>query len=64
MNDPHVVALIYRVEHGNSVDYREAKPFIRKEPAFPVKIKDNQPPFELKDPLQTRAWKTSLVVGN
>ena len=26
MNDPHVVALIYRVEHGNSVDYDKADP--------------------------------------
>ena len=48
MNDPHVVALWYRVEHGNSVDYREAKPLIRKEPAFRVEIKDNQARFELK----------------
>ena len=49
MNDPHVVALIYRVEHGNSVDYREAKPFIRDEPAFRLEVKDNQARFELKD---------------
>ena len=41
MNDPHVVALIYRVEHENSVDYRETKPLIREEPAFRVEIKDN-----------------------
>ena len=34
MNDPDVVALIYRVEHGNSVDYREAAPLIRKNRLF------------------------------
>lgn len=49
MNDPHVVALIYRVEHGNSVDYREAQPLIREEQAFRVEVKDNQARFELKD---------------
>ena len=48
MNDPHVVALIYRVEHGNSVDYREAEPLTREEPAFRVDVKDNQARFELK----------------
>ena len=25
MNDPHVVALLYRIEHGRSVDYGKAK---------------------------------------
>lgn len=49
MNDPHVVALIYRVEHGNSVDYREAKSLIHDEPAFRLEVKDNQARFELKD---------------
>ena len=49
MNDPHVVALIYRVEHGNSVDYGEAQPLIREESAFRVEVKDNQARFELKD---------------
>lgn len=49
MNDPHVVALIYRVEHGNSVNYGEAQPLIREEPAFRVEVKDNQARFELKD---------------
>lgn len=54
MNDPHVVALIYRVEHGNSVDYREAKPLILEEPAFRVEIKDNQARFELKGHYATK----------
>ena len=54
MNDPHVVALIYRVEHGNSVDYREAQPLIREEQAFRVAVKDNQVRFELKDHYGTK----------
>ena len=49
MNDPHVVALIYRVEHGNSVDYREAEPLIREEFAFRLEVKNNQARFGLKE---------------
>ena len=53
MNDPHVVSLVYRVEHGNSVNYREAKPLVRDEPAFRLEVKDNQARFELKDHFAT-----------
>ena len=49
MNDPHVVALIYDIEHGASVDYEEAEPFIREEPAFRLEVKDKKARFELKD---------------
>ncbi len=49
MNDPHVVALLYRVEHGESVDYSEAEPLVREEPAFRLEVKDNKVRFELKD---------------
>ena len=49
MNDPHVVALIYGIEHGESVDYEEAEPFIREEPAFRLEVKDKKARFELKD---------------
>ena len=48
MNDPHVVALIYDIEHGASVDYEEAEPFIREEPAFRLEVKDKKARFELK----------------
>lgn len=49
MNDPHVVALIYGIEHGASVDYEEAEPFVREEPAFRLEVKDKKARFELKD---------------
>ena len=61
MNDPHVVALIYRVEHGNSVDYREAKPFIRDEPAFRLEVKDNQARFELKNHYATEKDARNVI---
>lgn len=48
MNDPHVVALIYDIEHDASVDYQEAEPFIREEPAFRLEVKDRRARFELK----------------
>ena len=49
MNDPHVVALLYRVEHGQSVDYREALSSCHEEMGFRVKIADEKARFEFKD---------------
>ena len=34
MNDPHVVALVYRVEHGEKVDYGNPPPLNLKTPEF------------------------------
>ena len=50
MNDPHVVALIYRVEHGKSVDYEEASPLsYDDDPRFHLTVEDNSARFELKE---------------
>ena len=49
MNDPHVVALLYRVDHGKLVDYSEAEQLVHDESAFRLEVKDNQVRFELKD---------------
>ena len=49
MNDPHVVALIYEIEHADSVDYEEAEPFVREESAFRLEVKDKKVRFELRD---------------
>lgn len=49
MNDPSVVALIYRIEHGKSVDYRNAKPLDRNEPGFRVRVEKGEVRFEFKD---------------
>ena len=49
MNDPHVVALIYGIEHRASVDYEEAESFVCEEPAFRLEVKDKKTRFELKD---------------
>ena len=48
MNDPHVAALIYKIEHGQSVDYRKAQPMDHEETDFSVKVADQQVRFEFK----------------
>ncbi len=41
MNDPQVVALIYTVEHGNSVSYKDAKPLRNfQTPEFDLTVED------------------------
>ena len=49
MNDPHVVALLYTIEHGQSVDYRKARPLGHEEAGFRVKITNQQTRFEFKE---------------
>ena len=46
MSHPTVVALVYRIEHGASVDYIEAKPLRREEPDFRVEVNDEEAHFE------------------
>lgn len=49
MNDPQVVALIYRVEHGNGVSYENAAPLrYCDSPEFNLTVEDNTARFELK----------------
>ena len=48
MHDPHVVALHYRIEHDNSVDYRNAKPFVHEEPKFRLEVREEKARFDLK----------------
>ncbi len=48
MNNPHVDALIYHIEHDDSVNYEKARPFVRDEPAFRVKVRDRKVCFKLK----------------
>ena len=49
MNDPHVVALLYSIEHDSSVDYSEAGRIEHEEEPFRVTIEDKVVRFELKD---------------
>ena len=49
MNDPHVVALIYRVDHGNSIDYSKAAPLNHDEPGFRLTVEDNRARLDFKE---------------
>lgn len=49
MNDPHVVALNYRISHNETIDYSEAEPFDRDESGFRLMIENKAVRFELKD---------------
>ena len=49
MNDPHVIALWYRIEHGDSVEHGEAQPLERSETGFYVKAEQGRVCFEFKD---------------
>ena len=49
MNDPKVVALIYRVEHKNSVSYKDAAPLrFSQSPEFNLTVEDKIARFEFK----------------
>ena len=48
MNDPHVVALIYRIEHGDSIDYSQVKPLVVDERRFRLSVDDMRARFEFK----------------
>ena len=50
MNDPHVAALIYRVEHGDGVTWNRAEPLVDPETPeeFRLQVKDKRARFELK----------------
>ena len=55
MNDPQVVALIYHIEHDNSVSYEKTRPLVRDEPEFRVKVKNKKVRFKLKKYYATEA---------
>ena len=55
MNNPQVVALIYHIEHDDSVNYEKARPFVRDEPAFRVKVKNKKVCFKLKEHYATES---------
>ena len=48
MNDPHVVALLYRVNHDRSINYSRAEPLIHEDLNFLLVVKDNIARFDMK----------------
>ena len=49
MNDPHVVALEYRIEHGPDIDWSRAAPLDKEEGLFRVQAENGRVRFELKE---------------
>ena len=54
MNDPHVEALIYVVEHDKSSDYSRASAIEIEHLQFRLKLKDGEARFEVKEHYPTR----------
>lgn len=48
MNDPHVKALLYRVEHASTFNYEQAEPFDRDFPEFHIRIESEHATAEPK----------------
>ena len=48
MNDPHVVALHYEIEHASSIDYSSAEPLELHFDAFDVRVEDSHVRFAMK----------------
>ena len=46
MNDPHVVSLIYRIGHGDSIDYSDAPPLDVQAPTFRLTVEDDRARFQ------------------
>ncbi len=61
MNDPHVVALVYRIENDPSVEYRDAPPLDHEENQFRLHVEDQQVRFELKEHCATLEAAQTIV---
>ena len=61
MNDPHVVALHYRIRHHDHVDYSRAEKLTQDTPNFVVEIWDQKARFELKQHYATQEEARQVV---
>ena len=61
MNDPHVVALLYRVHHHDHVDYSRAEPLTFETADFHVEVKNQKARFELKQHYATKEDPLELI---
>ena len=63
MNDPHVKAIHYFVEHDDSVDYRDVAPLVFEDDLFRVSAEKVQVVFEPKNHYATEEEARSAVGG-
>ena len=63
MNDPHVVALNYKIEHNSSVDYDKANPLDHTEDAFEIHVERNNVRFVMKRHYASQSEALEAVEG-
>lgn len=63
MNDPHVKAIHYIIDHDDSVDYRDVAPSSFEDDLFHVKADKLEVVFEPKDHYATEEEARSAVEG-
>lgn len=63
MNDPHIVALNYRIEHGSSVDYDRASPLYHSEDAFDIHVGRDSVRLAMKQHYATETEALEAVEG-
>lgn len=61
MNDPHVVALHYEVEHASSIDYSNAEPLELRLDAFDVRVEERRVQFSMKHHFATERNARNVV---
>ena len=61
MNDPHVVALHYNIEHASWIDYSKADPLEFREQAFEVSVADKRVRFAMNDHFATEQQARDAV---
>ena len=63
MNDPHVVALNYKIEHHSSVDYDGATPLDHSEEAFDIHAERSNVRFVMKRHCATKSEALEAIEG-
>lgn len=61
MNDPHVVALEYRIEHGPGIDWSRAGPLDVRDERFDLRVEHGRVRFDLKEHYATEEEARSSV---
>ena len=61
MNDPHVVALNYRIEHASWVDWSRAEPMHLHQNAFDIRVEDKRVRFAMREHFATEGEARNAV---
>ena len=61
MNDPHIEALVYVVEHDDSIDYDNAAPLDFDCPVFRLTVADREARFEMMEHFSTEESARAAV---